>query len=212
MPFSFLSIRLSSLPVLSMSLFKKTSASLLCLSLLAFSTQGLANHTLNQEKSALNFISIKNEHIAESHTFDRYSGSLSKDGQLNITIDLTSVNTIIPIRNERMQKMLFDVANFSQATLNASVSKDLLTLAPGETTTSSITAVVTIKGKAVPVTFEVAIVGLKDGGLRASTIKPAVLSTSSFGLDEGVAALQAVAMLNSISKTVPLTFDVVFEQ
>lgn len=212
MPSSFLSIRLSSLPVLLMSLFKKTSASLLCLSLLAFSTQGLANHTLNQEKSALNFISIKNEHIAESHTFDRYSGSLSKDGQLNITIDLTSVNTIIPIRNERMQKMLFDVANFSQATLNASVSKDLLTLAPGETTTSSITAVISIKGKAVPVTFEVAIVGLKDGGLRASTIKPTVLSTSSFGLDEGVAALQAVAMLNSISKTVPLTFDVVFEK
>lgn len=185
---------------------------MLCLSLLALSTQSFAKHTLNQEKSALNFISIKNEHIAESHTFDRYSGTLSKDGQLNITIDLSSVNTIIPIRNERMQKMLFDVTNFSQATLSATIAQDLISLAPGATTTSSITGVITIKEKSVPVTFDVSVVGLKDGGLRASTIKPAVLSTSSFGLDDGIAALQAVAMLNSISKTVPLTFDVVFEK
>ncbi|MDT0595191.1 YceI family protein [Glaciecola petra] len=202
----------SSIPVLTLFSFKKASAYLLCLSLLALSTQGLATHTLNQEKSALNFISIKNEHIAESHTFDRYSGTLSADGQLSISIDLSSVNTIIPIRNERMQKMLFDVANFSKATLSAKIDKEFLSLSQGETATGSVAGTLIIKDQAVPVSFEVSVVGLTNGGLRASTIKPTLLNTSSLGLDEGVAALQAIAKLNSISKTVPLSFDVVFEK
>jgi polyisoprenoid-binding protein YceI len=193
--------------------YLKTASALTAFALITLSTgKAFAVHTLNKEKSALNFISIKNEHIAESHTFDQYSGSLSKDGKLSITIDLSSVNTLIPIRNERMQKMLFDVANYKEATFTAMVSKDLLKLKAGQARTASVAGEITIKGATVPVNFDIAVVGLEKGGLRASTVKPTLLSTSSFGLDGGIDALKTVAMLNSISKTVPLTFDVVFEQ
>ncbi|GAC27583.1 hypothetical protein GPAL_0703 [Glaciecola pallidula DSM 14239 = ACAM 615] len=42
--------------------------------------------------------------------------------------------------------------------------------------------------------------------------KSKIISTTTFSLDEGVAALQQVAMLKSISKAVPLSFSATFNQ
>jgi polyisoprenoid-binding protein YceI len=110
-----------------------------------------------------------------------------------------------------MQKMLFDVANFSKATFKAQVDSKLLGLKAGEQVNTSINGELTISGKTVPTSFDVQLTGLGNGAISASTNKPTVLSTTSFGLDDGVTALQEIAMLNSISKTVPLTFSVVFK-
>jgi len=81
----------------------------LILSLCA-SSKVFAHYDLVASDSSVNFLSTKNVNITESHSFDRLSGNLSSTGELSIEIDLTSVNTIIPIRNERMQKMLFNVS------------------------------------------------------------------------------------------------------
>lgn len=178
---------------------------------LVFSASALADLRLDSANGQVNFISVKNEHIAETHSFDEFTGALSTSGALSIEISLSSVNTLIPIRNERMQKMLFDVANFSKATFNAQVDPKLLSLKAGEQVNTSIDGELTISGKSVPTSFDVQLTGLGNGAISASTNKPTVLSTSSFGLDGGVTALQEIAMLNSISKTVPLTFSVVFK-
>jgi polyisoprenoid-binding protein YceI len=177
----------------------------------SISSVSLADLQLDKSQSQVNFISIKNEHFAETHSFDKFGGTLNADGKLSISIDLSSVNTLIPIRNERMQKMLFDVANFSTATFTASVDTSLLKLVAGQQKQVSIDGTLNISGTAVPTTFHVLIVGLGDGKLSATTTKPTVLSASSFNLDAGISALQEIAMLQSISKTVPLSFSVVFE-
>ncbi len=178
---------------------------------LGFSSLSFADLNLNKDKSQLNFISIKNEHVAESHTFDSFSGSLSDEGALTIAIDIDSVNTIIPIRNERMRKMLFDAANYQQAVFNANIDKQLLKLAEGTSQTVSVNGSLKIKDVSAPVTFDVAITALENGQFRATTVKPTLINASSFQLDAGIAALKEIAMLNSISTTVPLTFSVIFE-
>lgn len=171
----------------------------------------LADRSLNKDASQVNFVSVKNEHIAESHSFDEFSGTLSAEGKLKIDINLMSVNTMIPIRNERMQKMLFEVSNFAVASFVADIDKSLTDMPVGLSKNVSIDGNLTIKDKTVPVTFLVNITSLADGKINATTIKPTIISASQFGLDAGINALQEIAMLKSITKSVPLTFSVTFQ-
>ena len=172
----------------------------------------LADMTLVEDQSSINFVSTKNQHVSEQHTFDRFSGVLDEKGKLTITIDITSVNTIIPIRNERMLKMLFDASKYTTATFTANVAPELTQLKAGELKRSTIAGEMMIAGNKAPVSFDVVLTGLKNGGVNATTAKPTIISTSAFNLDEGVSALQQIAMLSSISKTVPLSFSATFQK
>jgi len=168
--------------------------------------------TLDKSQSSINFISTKNQHISEQHRFDNYSGQLDDQGKLTITIDIMSVNTLIPIRNERMQKMLFNMSEYSVATFTAQIDPALIKLQTGELKRTTIAGEMTIAGNTAPVSFEVALIGLQNGSVSATTVKPTIISATAFNLDDGVAALQQVAMLQSISKAIPLSFSATFSQ
>ena len=43
--------------------------------------------------------------------------------------------------------------------------------------------------------------------MRVTTTQPIVISASEFGLEAGVAALQSIAGLNAISRSIPVTVD-----
>jgi len=176
----------------------------------AFSCTAFANYTVDTENSSVHFLSTKNVNVTESHTFDRFMGSVSESGILDLSIDLSSVNTLIPIRNERMQSMLFNVTEFSKAKFTAQVSPSLLSLAPGQSQTAEITGDLSISGVTKPTSFTVRVTGLQDGSLLATTIKPSLIRAADFGLDKGIEALKEVAMLQNISGTVPFSFSVVF--
>ena len=66
---------------------------------LAVATQAVADWQLEPSPSSLSFVSIKNNVIAEAHTFTKLSGSVDQIGAAHIDIDLNSVETLIPIRN-----------------------------------------------------------------------------------------------------------------
>ena len=68
-----------------------------------------AEWTLSPD-SSVKFLSTKNTNITEVHEFTQVSGSVSDQGSAKIAIDLSSVETGIEIRNERMQSMLFNVS------------------------------------------------------------------------------------------------------
>jgi polyisoprenoid-binding protein YceI len=111
-----------------------------------------------------------------------------------------------------MQKMLFNMSEYSSATFIAQVDPTVSNLQAGESKQTIIAGEMTIAGNTAPVSFEVALTGLKDGSINATTVKPTRISTTAFNLDKGVAALQQVAMLKSISKSVPLSFNATFNQ
>lgn len=169
------------------------------------------NLHLQLEQSQLNFVSYKNEHIAESHSFDSFSGTLDQQGKLSIEVDLSSVNTLIPIRNERMKSMLFDVANFAKASFTASLGEEVLAMKSGTSAVKSVTGILKIKDTSQEVQFNVVISALGDNKYLATTTKPTLINATRFGLGDGISALKEIAMLKSISKTVPLSFSVVFE-
>ena len=191
----------------------KNTLALLTMATLSFSSfNSLADMTLDKSVSSLNFISSKNEHIAEQHSFDRFTGMIDEKGKLLITIDMTSVNTLIPIRNERMQSLLFNVEKYTSATFSAQLSPKMLSLKSGEILKATIVGEMSIAGTTAPVSFDVSLVGLLNDRIQASTNKPTLISTSTFQLDDGIDALQKIAMLQSISKSVPLSFNVTFSK
>ena len=82
------------------------------------SQAALADWSLNNEVSVLSFVSIKKNTIGETHRFNQLAGAINANGMFKASINLASVNTNIPIRDERMKSMLFDVAKFSQAEIH----------------------------------------------------------------------------------------------
>ena len=82
--------------------------------------------SLNPEHSSISIITTKNNAISEVSQFKKFSGKINSDGQLSISIDMNSLETNIPIRNERMQKHLFQTDVYNTADIRAQLNpKDL---------------------------------------------------------------------------------------
>ena len=67
---------------------------------------GHDNWKLITDESAISFVSIKKGSIAEAHTFTDFSGVLDH-GKASVTIKADSIDTMVPIRNERAREFLF---------------------------------------------------------------------------------------------------------
>lgn len=76
---------------------------------------------LDGDRSQVSFITVKAGQVAEVHHFAELSGSVSADGGATVEIDLASVETNVDIRNERMRDILFQVAEFPQAEVSATL-------------------------------------------------------------------------------------------
>ena len=74
-----------------------------------------ADWQLVNKDSRLSFVSIKAAHIAERHTFTALSGTVRENGNVELSVDLASVNTGIEIRDQRMRDLLFSVVDFPSA-------------------------------------------------------------------------------------------------
>jgi polyisoprenoid-binding protein YceI len=159
------------------------------------------------EASRIGFVSIKNNVVGENNAFERVSGRISGAGAVAVNIDLTSVETGVGIRNERLQKMLFNVASFPKATVSAQLTQDQLNaLESGGSAAAPVLVAVTLHGNTVSKMADLAAARTGDT-VRVTTTQPIVISASEFGLEAGVAALQSIAGLNAISRSIPVTVD-----
>ncbi|PTB84854.1 YceI family protein, partial [Pseudidiomarina aestuarii] len=83
------------------------TASLSALLSMGIATAHADTWRINADSSVLNFVSVKNETVAETHRFTDLSGAVT-DGKLEVSIPVASIDTQIPIRNERMLKHIFN--------------------------------------------------------------------------------------------------------
>ncbi len=179
------------------------------LSLSAFAAQ--ANWRLDNEASTLSFVTIKADHVGEVHTFDLLAGMIDNEGNAEIVIELISINTLIPIRDERMQNMLFETGLFPEANLTARLEIDRFAeLDIGRSAAATIDFDLSMRGRSNTYRAEVVVTRLADNGIQASTLKPVIVAADSYDLASGVEALREVAGLPSISNAVPVSFTVVF--
>ena len=188
---------------MKLSMFPKL---VILLSGVGFTVPVQADWTVS-DSSRIGFVSIKNNRIGENNAFERVSGSISESGQVAVSVDLSSVETGIGIRNERLQKMLFEVASFPTASIDAVLSdSQIAALRAGGARAESVSVNIRLHGKTVSKTANVS-VSSSGGDVRVTTTQPIVITAQEFGLESGVAALQQIAGLNAISRSIPVTVD-----
>ena len=180
------------------------------LAAILFTGVAQARWSLDNDASSLSFVTVKAEHVAEAHTFDSLSGTIGDDGGVEISIELASVNTMIPIRNERMQEMLFETNLFPDATISGSINLDALTgMDAGSSVARQIDFELSLHGQSVALAADVQITRTGEGVI-VSTLKPIIVMADSFSLVAGVEKLREVAGLPGISRAVPVSFTEVF--
>ncbi|QIR16153.1 YceI family protein [Shewanella aestuarii] len=164
---------------------------------------------VNNDQSIISFISVKKENIAEIHRFNNVDGKLTESGTFSLIIDLSSVNSGIEIRDERMQSLLFEVAQFPKLTLKAAVNPKLLeSLVIGEMLTTQVDGEIELHGQKVTKTFDVVVAQLSADKMLVTSLKPVIVQAQEFGLVAGVEKLRDIAGLSSISLAVPVSFVV----
>lgn len=189
---------------------RRLSLAALILVLAAGSAQA-ADWALDNAASKLNFISIKAGSVAESHTFGSLQGHINAAGDVELAIDLDSVNTAIDIRNERMRKELFNTASHPKASVKTKVDAAALdALATGQSMATSVESMLDLSGTQSNITAELNVMKLNDTTLVVATSKPILLNAANLGLDKGVEKLRELAGLPSISLAVPVDFSLVF--
>lgn len=186
---------------------------LFALLLTGLASGAAAQWELDSQHSSLNFVSIKNASIAEVHRFDALVGFINAAGELQLAIDLNSVETLIPIRNERMRALFFNTTSFPTATVSAAIEPALLA-ALGEAGTVTTELPVTLSLHGMEKELLIPVTAFTEGGgkLRVFSSQPIILQAADFNLDAGVEALRQVAGLNTISTAVPVTLSLLFVQ
>jgi polyisoprenoid-binding protein YceI len=173
----------------------------------------IAKWSLVAEESVLTFISIKNTNVAEVHRFHTLSGDVSKSGQLELSIDLASVDTQVPIRDERMRDVLFETGQFPRATLSARLDPAVLQDLPvGQSKRVSTEATLDLHGQSKVIQIAALVIRPNDRELVVTSLQPLILNAADFGLADGVEALRAVVQLPNISLAVPVSFILKFSR
>ena len=179
---------------------------LTCFSLFAHS-----EWVVDTKNSHVGFASVKNKTIAENHRLSGLTGSVGSDGEALVSIDLATVETLVPIRNERIREILFDVANFPSATIQTKLDMDQInSISSGETEGLRIPLSIGLKSIKISKSVMVKVVRSGENIYDVASADPVMIRASDFSLLDGVKTLQEMAGLQSIEPVVPVTFNLRF--
>ena len=172
----------------------------------------LAHWTLNNDFSQLSFVTVKAGSVGEVHKFKSLTGTLTDKGALSVNIQLASVDTLIPIRDERMQEFLFETSLFPTATFTASLDMEGINqLQVGASSVLEVTGVLAIKETELPLTIQVVATQFESRRVLVNSLQPIIVNADAFGLSQGVEKLRELAGLPSISLAVPISFFLTFD-
>lgn len=159
---------------------------------------------LNPLHSSISIITTKNNSKSEVSNFTSFSGQITADGQLSIVIDMNSLETNIPIRNERIQKHLFQTDIYATADIHTQLNPEDLTVG-----VHNISFDVDLHGLSAIMNAEFMV--FEQFGNKLVTLhKPLIIKAETFGLENGITTLKNIAKLQSIDFTVPLNLILSF--
>jgi polyisoprenoid-binding protein YceI len=167
---------------------------------------------IHQPASSLTFNTTKSGAagvggVTETMRFKSFKGGLSPKGQIELTIDLTSVDSGIAIRDERLQNMFWNVAAHPSVIFVGQLSADdMKNIGAGKASnTVMVEGQLTMAGQAKPIKAALQVIPAQHK-LYVSTRQPIVINANDFGLNAGVEALRAIMGLNYLSTSAPVTF------
>jgi len=185
----------------------------LLLTLFFLSTATQAAWQLDNSQSSLSFLSIKKQDIAELGVFKQLAGEIDDEGAAKIKIDLTSVDTKIQIRDQRMQEFLFNTEVHAHAILSTQLDiKQINQLAVGKMTVLPLTVELELHGVKQKIEGNVVVARLTEQQLLVVSQTVLFVNAGDFQLLKGIEKLRELAGLPSISKAVPVSFVFTFNK
>jgi len=168
---------------------------------------------LNSDNSRVSLVSTKavgdgKSTVAEVFSFPTLTGNVADDGTASVVIDLSSIQTGIDIRNERMSEFFFEVANHPEAVISAQVSESAL---KAGTQQMDLQVTVAMHGSEAEYTVPV-VVTATDKNVTVVAVEPVLVAASSFELESGLGKLTELAGLFHIPTTVPVSFSLSFDR
>lgn len=176
----------------------------------ALSFSAAADWSVNSSQSSLNFVSVKNDVVAETHSFKDLTGSVTEAGDFAVAIPAMSIDTMIPIRNERILEHVLTAKQYATINAKGKVDSKVLTgLKTGDSVVVDQALDLTLLTKTQSLTAKVKVTKVSDSQLVVTTVAPIMLDVNKFELNAGVEKLRELAGLKSISPMVPTTFSLV---
>ena len=146
-----------------------------------------ADWYLDNESSRLSLVTTKNTEIAEVQRFLVLHGKVDAKGAAQLEVELESINSGIPLRDERMRRELFEIKTFPEAQISAQINlQPINDLASGAQLELRLPLSVTLHGKTQTYSAELLATRLDDRRFQVVTLEPVVLHAEDFDLAPGV--------------------------
>jgi hypothetical protein len=171
-----------------------------------FAVPAQAAWQLDAESSRLTFVTTKATNVAQVNRFRSLRGSVNDDGKVQLQVRLETVDSSIPLREERLRKQLFEVDKFASASIYAQLDiAPLLTLAAGAQLELRLPLTVSLHAHSQRYNSQLLVTRLDDRRFQVVTLAPLVLNAEDFALAAGVETLRQLAGLKNISLAVPVS-------
>ena len=178
---------------------------------LGMSVTAQANWYLDGESSRLSFITTQNANVANVHRFLVLHGKVDSKGLAQLRIEMDSVNSAVPLRDERMRDLLFDFKHVPEAQITAQLDLQPITaLASGAQLELHLPVTVTLRGKQHVYEAELLATRLDERRFQVVTLEPLMLQAEDFGLQPELETLRKMAGLSAISFSVPVGAVLIF--
>ena len=168
--------------------------------------------TLDADASSIQFQSIKNQAVIETSSFATYTGTISPEGEVVLTIQLDSVDTKVDLRNVRMRFLFFETFEHPEATIFSRI--DPASIAELETARRlTVTQPFAMKLHGQTKTLEAPLVVTLIGTdlVSVATAEPIMLSVADFDLMGGLEKLEEAAGVTIVPSTT-VSFDLIFKR
>lgn len=183
-------------------------AAALCLAACSQSGDDGAWH-VDDETSSLSFVTVKNGDVDEEHELSGIAGWADTAGQIRFVLDMSSVETFIDIRNERMAEHLFQTADFPEAHVSARYDVTAYdALAVGDSVEQALDFRLSIREMPVDLSTTVTITRLAEDRIRVESSAPVTVLAAPLQLEDGIETLRGLAGLDSITPSVAVSFVV----
>lgn len=170
-----------------------------------------ANWHLDGESSRLSFVTGKNGETTEVHRFLVLHGSVDRKGAAGLRIEMDSVSSGIPLRDERMREGLFEVNQFPEAKVKAQIDlRPIDNLANGAQIELRLPLTVTLHGHSHSYNALLMATRLDERRFQVVTLEPLILRAADYGLLPGLESLRKFAKLKSINPSVPVNAVLIF--
>ncbi|QEY14664.1 DUF1592 domain-containing protein [Cellvibrio sp. KY-GH-1] len=166
-----------------------------------------ARWLINETKSLLNFVSVKNTDVAEAFTFTQLQGTVAANGQATLTIPLGSISTGIDLRNTRMKQMLFETDILPSMHFTTTLDLAAIDAMPvGGISNQVLTGNLVLHGISKAISFDALMIKHAANSVSVSPRKPILINSTDYDLNAGIEALRMAVGASSIGERVPVYF------